>query len=67
MSDNKTFTVWTIEAPPEPTAVVNRIVDLTAHICDLAMCYLKPGGQIVITAGEMTQKGWDKMPEFEGK
>ena len=62
MSDNKTFTVWTVEAPPEPTVMVNRIVDLTTHICDLAMCYCKPGGKITITAGEMTQEEWDKIP-----
>ena len=57
-----TFTVWTIEAPPESTVMVNRIVDLTTHIADLVMCYVEPGGQIVITASEMTQEEWDEMP-----
>ena len=66
MEDNKTFTVWTIEAPPEPTVKVNRIVDLTMHISDLAMCYLEPGERITITASEMTQEQWDALPEFEG-
>ena len=63
----ETFTVWTIKAPPESTVVVNRVVDLVAHISDLAMCYLKPGGKIVITTCELTQEEWDKFPEFEGK
>lgn len=66
MADNKTFTVWTIEAPPEQTVEVNRIIDLTTHIIDLAMFCLEPGGQIIITANEMTQAEWDAMAEFEG-
>jgi len=61
----KTFTVWTIKAPGQ-TVVVNRIVDLTAHVRDLAMCYLEPGGKIVITACELTQEEWNEFPEFEG-
>ena len=67
MKDNGTFTVWTIEAPPEPTVKVSRIIDLATHISDLAMCYLEPGGQITITASEMTQEQWDALPEFEGR
>ena len=65
MKDNGTFTVWTIKAPPEPTVKVSRIVDLTAHICDLAMCYPE-AGPIVITSKEMTQEEWNRLPEFEG-
>lgn len=56
---NKTLTVWTIEAPPEQTVKVNRIVDL-------AMCYCAPSSTITIAAGEMTREGWDETPEFEG-
>lgn len=59
------FTVWTVEAPPEPTVKVSRIVDLTAHICDLAMCY-PDVSTITITHEEMTQREWDALPEFEG-
>jgi len=61
-----TFTVWTIEAPPEPTVKVNRIIDLTAHICDLAMGYCGLDSKITITASEMTQEEWNRLPEFEG-
>jgi len=63
----ETFTVWTIKAPPEQTVVVDRIVDLVTHISDLATCYLKLGGKVVITACELTQEEWDELSEFEGQ
>jgi hypothetical protein len=60
------FTVWKVESP-EGTVIVNRVVDLNAHICDLAMCYLAPGDKVTITASEMTREEWETLPEFEGK